>query len=94
MRRLRIVPTEPQAVGKVALVTETSASLVAGPVIGLPVGRASKLETRVALSSELVAALAETSGSQERHILRLTLYQQERQGPWRKSDSLHLIASR
>ena len=45
----------------------------------------------VSSGSELVAALAETRGARERHILRLTLYRQEHQGPWRKVANLHLV---
>lgn len=43
-------------------------------------------------SSELVAALAETREARERHIVRLTVYRQERQGPWRKVANLHLVS--
>ena len=45
----------------------------------------------VAASGDLVNALAETRGADERQIIRLTHYRQVGQRPWQKSDTWHLI---
>ena len=52
-----------------------------------------KQSVNVGSGSDLIAALADTRGARERHILRLTLYRQEHQGPWQKVANLHMVSA-